>query len=559
MEPSRNQLYLNWQSPVTYNPFVNQTKMYSTMNSTKSPIEKMHSKQALNMHSPTIVVTPKKGNIFQNMYNSLATIFVDQLAKVPTTLINHFTNVNNSLSVTIVPNEGIISHEFFKTLTGQKDQLSENMYIQCIQNKESSIDFIDTMKLSNKVHIPKDEFLGNTNDSKFPILDDFDLCLDLEPMFLYEKAFDNNHHTNRTVMNDKKKSSEINMETIDDKIIPEDEIIIKNKVELYQNTKLSKNSSNDKLQLTENNSFSNMWNAVISGVTDHFRSFSPAQKNNNNQHQSKNRRKANCVSSGRGRGRGKSQLRRNGVSQSRHRKERGKHQIFTDIQDDFDTWEEFESYTEPFNCLGYEDNNDDNDNNGDADNIDTMITIENPSYTLNFELIDFKPKKMKQKKNILVKTDSFSMKVKFVPECSLEEREATCTVDKTAFRPRLISEASVDSEDSYIVFQTGDDSDFDCSDETETSDSDTDTESETDDEPLKNRVRFNLNPTIHKMVKWDFAYRAARLGPWEEMARDRERFKDRIYSIGRILEPVLSSHVRTQIWNERFAPKEESL
>lgn len=58
------------------------------------------------------------------------------------------------------------------------------------------------------------------------------------------------------------------------------------------------------------------------------------------------------------------------------------------------------------------------------------------------------------------------------------------------------------------------------------------------------------------MVKWDFAYRAARLGPWEEMARDRERFKDRIYSIGRILEPVLSSHVRNKIWNERFATKE---
>lgn len=58
------------------------------------------------------------------------------------------------------------------------------------------------------------------------------------------------------------------------------------------------------------------------------------------------------------------------------------------------------------------------------------------------------------------------------------------------------------------------------------------------------------------MVKWDFAYRAARLGPWEEMARDRERFKDRISSIGRIVEPILTSPVRTRIWNERFAAEE---
>ena len=45
------------------------------------------------------------------------------------------------------------------------------------------------------------------------------------------------------------------------------------------------------------------------------------------------------------------------------------------------------------------------------------------------------------------------------------------------------------------------------------------------------KVKFNLSPVIHIMVHWDYAYRAARKGPWEEMARDRDRFRGRINAI----------------------------
>lgn len=55
------------------------------------------------------------------------------------------------------------------------------------------------------------------------------------------------------------------------------------------------------------------------------------------------------------------------------------------------------------------------------------------------------------------------------------------------------------------------------------------------------------------MIQWDYAYRAARKGPWEEMARDRERFKGRINCIRCILEPILQIQHRTHIWQERFA------
>lgn len=55
------------------------------------------------------------------------------------------------------------------------------------------------------------------------------------------------------------------------------------------------------------------------------------------------------------------------------------------------------------------------------------------------------------------------------------------------------------------------------------------------------------------MIKWNFAYRAARRGPWEEMARDRDRFKGRIHRVGRELNQILNTQHRDCIWHERFA------
>lgn len=70
------------------------------------------------------------------------------------------------------------------------------------------------------------------------------------------------------------------------------------------------------------------------------------------------------------------------------------------------------------------------------------------------------------------------------------------------------------------------------------------------------QVKFDLVPTVHTMLHWDFAYRAARKGPWEEMARDRERFKGRIHSMSIVLNPILAPVHRSRIWQERFAVHE---
>ena len=45
--------------------------------------------------------------------------------------------------------------------------------------------------------------------------------------------------------------------------------------------------------------------------------------------------------------------------------------------------------------------------------------------------------------------------------------------------------------------------------------------------------------TIHCMVTWDYAYRACRRGPWEQMAQDRARFARRIEEVALVLEPCL--------------------
>lgn len=52
-------------------------------------------------------------------------------------------------------------------------------------------------------------------------------------------------------------------------------------------------------------------------------------------------------------------------------------------------------------------------------------------------------------------------------------------------------------------------------------------------------VAFNMQPQVYTMHVWQFAYRQARKGIWEEKARDRDRFERRIKKFGEIFEPIL--------------------
>ncbi|KAJ6654342.1 hypothetical protein lerEdw1_006935 [Lerista edwardsae] len=64
------------------------------------------------------------------------------------------------------------------------------------------------------------------------------------------------------------------------------------------------------------------------------------------------------------------------------------------------------------------------------------------------------------------------------------------------------------------------------------------------------KVRFSPVVTIHPLIVWDYASRAARRGPWEEMARDRSRFSRRITEVGAILEPCLEKEHRAKAWKK---------
>lgn len=57
---------------------------------------------------------------------------------------------------------------------------------------------------------------------------------------------------------------------------------------------------------------------------------------------------------------------------------------------------------------------------------------------------------------------------------------------------------------------------------------------------------------VHSMVKWDFAYRQARRGDWEQYARDRDRFSTKIAQLTPILSPILDPQHRDQVYLKYF-------
>lgn len=66
-------------------------------------------------------------------------------------------------------------------------------------------------------------------------------------------------------------------------------------------------------------------------------------------------------------------------------------------------------------------------------------------------------------------------------------------------------------------------------------------------------VHFNEERnTILCMVTYSFAYRAARRGPWEMYARDRERFHRKIKQYAIVLDKILDPKHRQNVFVQRF-------
>lgn len=151
---------------------------------------------------------------------------------------------------------------------------------------------------------------------------------------------------------------------------------------------------------------------------------------------------------------------------------------------------------------------------------------------------------------------------------------------------RSASDSSVNSEDRFICFESSNNSFEDtckcsfensnnsfedtckcrkfASTENETSNeysSDYSMETRSVEKSLrpKKKVHFadnSLLTTIHFIIAWDYAYRAARISPWEMMARDSNRFRLKIRSLEPILSRVLSPEHRAKILETRMRAEE---
>ncbi|XP_066144258.1 uncharacterized protein [Euwallacea fornicatus] len=114
-----------------------------------------------------------------------------------------------------------------------------------------------------------------------------------------------------------------------------------------------------------------------------------------------------------------------------------------------------------------------------------------------------------------------------------------------------------ESEDSFVVFeQDGDENAEDDDDDSEVENiSDFDEVDFCRGADTSKKVKFATEDKlceIHPMIKWSYAYQAARKGPWEMYARDRDRFKDRALRVERDIKHVFEPQHRERICRQRF-------
>lgn len=152
------------------------------------------------------------------------------------------------------------------------------------------------------------------------------------------------------------------------------------------------------------------------------------------------RRRANTAATGRGRGRAKCQLRRSGVSQTRHRKKHTKHCLAVDIEDNHRTGQDVEMYRTVQN---YSDSSSDDINDYDVpDDSDFIgqITSSPVKFTITDTLLNKDKPKMCDNK---IKEPAANLHKDYT--------DKMCYFRENSSRPRLISECSNDSEDSFCI------------------------------------------------------------------------------------------------------------
>jgi hypothetical protein len=73
------------------------------------------------------------------------------------------------------------------------------------------------------------------------------------------------------------------------------------------------------------------------------------------------------------------------------------------------------------------------------------------------------------------------------------------------------------------------------------------------------RVHFAEDLVCVYFISWNEVHRAARKGPWEQLAIDRARFTHRIASMSNIFEHILNPRHRENVWNVLHSQKRRDL
>ncbi|XP_055029434.2 uncharacterized protein [Misgurnus anguillicaudatus] len=76
--------------------------------------------------------------------------------------------------------------------------------------------------------------------------------------------------------------------------------------------------------------------------------------------------------------------------------------------------------------------------------------------------------------------------------------------------------------------------------------------------PTLKKVKFSPIVQVHKMRAWTFALQASRKGRWEELARDRDRFRKRINETEKAIGYCFSTSHREKLWAWSESNRSES-
>ncbi|XP_014205552.1 uncharacterized protein LOC106637322 [Copidosoma floridanum] len=584
-------------------------------------------KQSLSADS--MIEQPEKKGLWQSMFRSATNLLGEHLSRGTGSFIRNWTSMNSSpLSVTVV------SPDLYKTLHTTGVQESMNVDAGTLFtttawcNSGSSTDNTDSRDETLASVLYNNDSLNGSCKVKLvnccSVSDPSDVdkrWKEYKNMYVDCNALQQEHEEkNKPETVDTDEMSDVHLESIESIIIRDEKDVDKSAnfgstLHLNNDESVTLEEIESDLpvgthetmqqQTTINSSpnssvvgtmITNAYNKVVNSVTDLLQTRSCSPEPEPTALFSKRAggypkpKKVHAISSGRGRGRGRSQLRRSGVSQKRHRKERSRYDRTDDIKFDIENWEQMENYTEA----------DDVDEASEdvCDFAGGVNSIHKHLLTISFE--DIMPMKIEQEPKGLRHSNlpEVSSKLSFISDDEEEEEyedddddvydddiydyeddnvesdessEEEFVQFSCTNRIRLSSVSSVDSDDSFcIVFNDGNECKTSINPEAEAQ-VETEAEDEVEAETeciLKNKskdsdfnvkewkpskVRFNLKPIVHTIVHWRYAHRAARRGPWEEYARDRARFQRRVMEIGTVLKPVFSTHHRERIWNERFA------